>query len=576
MNKTPTPLNLSAALVESLAQIAAQIRAYLLKSERTIPVHLVEQLNLLAHGLKQLSQTPPETGDFSGDRATHNLVALAGLGQMINSSLQLNEVLRLAMDMIVRLTNAERGFLMLREQDGTLSMRVARNWSQETIKPSDFAISGTVVERVLNQGKAVLTTDAQEDPRFGGQESVVAYHLHSILCVPLKLKDQLIGVIYADHRIRSGIFTETELELLTAFANQAAVAIENARLFESTQRALSEATELKNLMDNVFASIASGVITTDAQGQVTLSNRAAQEMLARAGLFTDGNSLHELPPAILERLAQHLRTVRQSEQNLMGIELDITQPGETPVTLNLNISPLKDANHETQGVAIVLDDLTEKRRLQAQRRLFERMVSPAVIDEIDPEALHMGGRRTRLTTLFADIRGFTQFGEVQDPEILVTVLNRYLAAAAESILAQQGTIDKFLGDAVMAWFNAPIPQPDHARRAVQAALDMQRAVQYLHHSLPAEYRLGVAVGIHFGDVVLGLVGSEERLDYTAIGDSVNTAKRIQENAAAGQVLISAEVLALLGDSVEVRRISALQAKGKSQPVQVYEVIRLKD
>ena len=142
------------------------------------------------------------------------------------------------MDTIVRLTETERGFLMLRDSQGQMVTRIARNWEQESINPSELTISRTVVARVINDGQPVLTTNAEEDPRFGGQESIVAYNLRSILCVPLKVKSELIGVIYTDNRIRTGIFAEAERDLLGVFANQAAVAIENARLFASVRRYL--------------------------------------------------------------------------------------------------------------------------------------------------------------------------------------------------------------------------------------------------------------------------------------------------------------------------------------------------
>jgi class 3 adenylate cyclase len=177
--------------------------------------------------------------------------------------------------------------------------------------------------------------------------------------------------------------------------------------------------------------------------------------------------------------------------------------------------------------------------------------------------------------LFADIRGFTSFSENLDPEKLVSVLNEYIAAAAECVLAQAGTIDKFLGDAVMAWYNAPIPQPDHAMRAVRTALDIRSAVEDLHVKLPPESRLSFGVGIHYGEAVLGLVGTEKRLEYTAIGDCVNTAKRIQENSSPGQILISSNAYALVADQIQARPITPLQAKGKSQPLEVYEVIGTK-
>ncbi len=155
--------------------------------------------------------------------------------------------------------------------------------------------------------------------------------------------------------------------------------------------------------------------------------------------------------------------------------------------------------------------------------------------------------------------------------MLVSVLNRYLAAAAEAILNEEGTIDKFLGDAVMAWFNAPIPQPDHTLRAVRAALAVQAAVARLHEGLEPQFRLSFGVGVHCGEAVLGLVGTEKSLNYTAIGDSVNTAKRLQENAAPGQILVSRAASERVVAWVEMRDVPPLQVEGKAQPVEVLEV-----
>jgi PAS domain S-box-containing protein len=556
--------------IARLGQLIDTARDIFMRYGNLPPTQYMEDLSHLKHNLAQISEQLTLLEKHRDD-----LLALIETGQVINSSLNPDEVLRVVMDTMIRLLKAERGFLMLKDRNGSLRMRIARNWEQESVHPSEFSISHTVVNRVISESKPILTTNAQEDPRFGGQESVIAYQLRSILCIPLKVKDELTGVIYADNRIRSGIFTEHELELLTAFANQAAVAIENARLFESLRRTLSEVTGLKNLMDNIFASIASGVITADIEERITLCNRAAENILGCSQTDLVGHNLVEAVPDLSPSMEQHIKSVRLTDQNIVGIEFNSSLPRRGPVSLTFNFSPLKDASQTTQGVAIVLDDQTEKKRLEAQRRLFERMVSPAVIDQLDPNQLQLGGKRTDITTLFADIRDFTPFSESQPPERLVSVLNRYLAAAAEAILDQQGTIDKFLGDAVMAWFNAPIPLPDHALKAVQAALAIRSAIERLHLELPPEYRLSFGVGIHYGEAVLGLIGTDKRLEYTAIGDSVNTAKRIQENAHPGQILISAPVYYLVAGKVDARLIEPLTAKGKSLPVIVYNVIGMK-
>lgn len=552
-------------LLLALSQQAGRLHTQLQSMPGVSSQHL-QALGAMESSLYRLSR---ETATFVEER--QNLLGLTETSQAINSSLELNEVLRIVMDTIISLTGAERGFLMLKDEKGEMNVRIARNWEQESINLNEVVVSRSVVQRVITDGQPVLTTNAQEDPRFGGQESVIAYNLRSILCVPLKVKGTLIGVIYADNRIREGIFRETERDLLAAFANQAATAIENARLFSSLRRTLAEVTELKNLMDNVFASIASGVITADVHDQITLCNRAARAILGREAIEIVGRRLDEVLPDFATQILPNLAMVRQNDKPIVGLEVSHSQSKRGTVEWRLNLSPLKNANQETQGVAIVLDDLTEHRKLEAQRRLLERMVSPAVLEQIDPDSMHIGGQQAEITVLFADVRGFTGYAEQHSPVQLVTVLNRYLAAGAEAVLAQEGTVDKFLGDAVMAWFNAPLPQPDHTLRAVRAALGLLEAVQRLHEKLPPEARLFFGVGIHCGNAILGWIGTQKRLDYTAIGDSVNTAKRIQENAAKNQILISVDAYLRVKDEVLAVPYAPLRVKGKTEPVIVYEV-----
>jgi adenylate cyclase len=531
---------------------------------------MLSRLEQLSSTLKMLSNEVA-----SKEEERKNLRALTDISKLINSSLEIDEVLRIAMDTIIRITGAERAFLMLKNEDEELEIRVARNWESESVASSESALSRTIINRVALSGEPILTTDAQDDERFSAQESVVSFNLRSILCLPLLVKDRLIGVIYADNRIQSGIFTEKERDLLVDFANQAAIALENARLFESVRQTLAEVTELKNLMDNVFASIASGVITADLEENILMCNRAAERILGNGGQDIIGHHIQESLNPIANEIHGHIQEVLASNQLLIGQEARINLPSRGNVDLIFNISPLKDFNETSQGVAIVMDDLTEKKKLEAQRRMFERMVSPRVINQLDPDGLKLGGVRKEITSLFADVRGFTSFSEKMDPRDLVSVLNRYLSVVADAVLKEEGTIDKFMGDAVMAWFNAPIPQPDHMQRAVKAAVGMRDAVVELRKQLPPELHLAFGVGIHYGEAVLGLVGTESRLDYTAIGDSVNTAKRIQENSAKDQILISGPGYELAKDWIQVKQVAPINAKGKSEPVPVYEVLGMK-
>ena len=553
-----------------LSRQVGRVSASLRTNTPNVPRNVIDELAQVERVLYKISRK-----SAAAQEELDNMVALANISQMVNSSLEVDEVLRIAMDTVIRMINAERGFLMLRDDENKMTIRTARNWEQESINSKASATSRTIISRVIETGESILTTDAQEDPRFGAQESIIAHNMRSILCVPLKVKNDLIGVIYADNRVRTGIFTESSRSVLSTFANQVAIAIENARLFTSLRHTLAEVTELKNLMDNIFASIASGVITADVQDQITLCNKAAEAILGHSTPEIVGRQLDKIIPSLAEDLLPYLATMRETDEPITNLEIRHTLPNRGVVDWRLNLSPLKDANEDTQGVAIVLDDMTERKALEAQRRLFQRMVSPAVIQQLDPDSIKMEGKRTDITVLFADIRGFTSYSEKQSPEQLVAVLNRYLAAAADAVLAEEGTVDKFLGDAVMAWYNAPVRQSDHTLRAVRTALAIRSAIEQLYTELPQDAHLGFGIGIHYGEAVLGLIGTEKKLEYTAIGDSVNTTKRIQENSHKNQILISEEAYTRVKKYIYVDKLDSLEVKGKSKPITVYEVLGLR-
>jgi signal transduction histidine kinase len=172
-----------------------------------------------------------------------SLAALYEVSRVIGSSLDLQTVLDQVMDAIIQLTGAERGFLMLLDHDGKLEVQAARNFDQETLDGSEIAVSRTITRQVINSGRPVVTTNAQTDPRYAGQASIVAHALRSIMATPLRARGLIMGVIYVDNRVRSGIFSEKNLEFLDAFAAQAAVAIDNARLYGAKDQALADRVE---------------------------------------------------------------------------------------------------------------------------------------------------------------------------------------------------------------------------------------------------------------------------------------------------------------------------------------------
>jgi signal transduction histidine kinase len=179
----------------------------------------------------------------------NRLAALYRVSQTLGASLNTDEVLNQVMDAVIALTGAERGFLMLIDPDtGDLNLQAARNIERETLERKDMQVSRTVIDAAVESGQGVISTNAQTDPRFSGTESVISFSLRSIMCAPLRSRGKVIGVIYVDNKIHSGLFTEEDLDMLSAFASQAAVAIENARLYTRTDQDLaSRVNELETL-----------------------------------------------------------------------------------------------------------------------------------------------------------------------------------------------------------------------------------------------------------------------------------------------------------------------------------------
>lgn len=503
------------------------------------------------------------------EKERSQLRALQEVGAAINSSLDESEVLNMVMDTIIGLTGAERGFLMLVQEDSReLEIVVARNINRETISGSSFDISRSIVQSVFETGVPVVTTNAQADPRFASQESIISYNLRSILCVPLKIREQINGVIYADNRIVSGIFVDTDRDLLAAFANQAAVAIDNARLFRQIRDQLSEITEMKNLMDDVFESIASGVITIDEGDRISLYNRAASRILG----IPPHQVLQQHYQQALSNIGSHMESLVEQVKNQGGhqnTEVDITLRKRSGITtVSVTCSPLRDIQQETLGVAVVLDDVSEKKRLESVRRYLP----PALVDQVRDVDAAQRPQRQKVSILFADIRGFSTVSERLEPELLIEILNVYFTVAAQAITKHEGLIDKFMGDAVMALFNTPLnPQNSHLERAIRTAWMMQSDLVRYHADVPAENRLHFGIGIHVGEAVVGNVGSDFRKDYSAIGDAVNLAKRLQEIAQPNQILLSKEAYLEAQSWIEVRPLEPVRVKGRQALEQIYEL-----
>lgn len=213
----------------------------------------------------------------------------------------------------------------------------------------------------------------------------------------------------------------------------------------------------------------------------------------------------------------------------------------------------------------------EKRQLTGT---FKRYVAPEIVNELlreGSDALELGGKQVRIAVLFVDVRGFTPMSERLAPTQVVAVLNEYLTLISQCILKNGGTLDKFIGDAAMAFWGAPLPQEDFVMKAVRAAWDMAEGSKALSQRLEEQYGCAVSfgVGVHVGEAVVGNIGSPQRMDYTAIGDTVNTSARLEANAPAGTIYISRAVADALEGRVRVTSLGdSIKLKGKKEGFEV--------
>jgi len=212
-------------------------------------------------------------------------------------------------------------------------------------------------------------------------------------------------------------------------------------------------------------------------------------------------------------------------------------------------------------------------------QVLKRYLSEEIAEDIlknPAEKLQLGGETLLVSVLFADIRGFTTFSKSRDAKIVMKKLNQIFDRVVRIVFENDGTFDKFIGDALMAFYGAPISYENDALRAVRTALKMQKAMKQLHEEDQSLRELELGIGIYTGYAVVGNLGSEQMMNYTVIGDTPNMASRFQDHANAGQILIDSVTYEAVGEPIEVRKLKPLVIKGKKAPIGAYEVLGLQE
>jgi adenylate cyclase len=486
----------------------------------------------------------------------------------VSSELEIDKLLQSVVIKTSEAMNAERCTLFLVDREtGELWSKVAQGEQMNEIRvPRGRGIAGHVAET----GETVNIADAYRDSRFNPEvDRRTGYRTHTILCMPVRNeKREIVGVMQVLNK-KNGVFSEEDEQLLDALGSQAAIALENSRMFE-------EVRFMKNYNESMLRTMATGVVTLDPQGRLVYTNLAGLDIFWGDEEIEEGEPYEKFFASELNPdLAVAIEQVRNGGESYVAYEFQYRKSEDEIRNINLHVLQLSDSKEKSLGVVIVADDITQEQRLMST---LSRYVTRQLAEQLmkDRDRLKLGGNRSLVAVLFSDIRNFTTLSETYTAEEVVALLNDYFTRMIEPIFKYEGTLDKFIGDAIMAVFGAPLKHADDAERAVRAALDMRRALRVYNQERLAKGipLIETGIGITMGEAISGNIGSEQRMDYTVIGDTVNIASRLEglTKSYEHKILINEPVYLEVRDKIPCVDLGFAQVKGKEDSVHIFGVV----
>jgi adenylate cyclase len=485
----------------------------------------------------------------------------------ITSQLDLDQLLQRVMTEATKMLGAERSTLFLHdEKTKELFSRVAMGAKVDEIRFPDHAgIAGTV----FTTGKTVNIPHAYADLRFNTSfDKQTGFFTRSILSTPLINKHgSIIGVTQALNK-SGGPFTIEDESRLKAFTAQVAIALENAKLFDDVQK-------IKNYNESMLESMSNGVITLDDRDTIVTCNSAGTRILTLAPSAILGHRAGEFFAGKNAWIIERIKKVQVEKIANVAMDVEIVF-GERPISVNLTVLPLASGDGKRLGTLLMIEDISTEKRVKAtMARYMDPAIAARMLDNKGDSSL-LGGVSTRATVLFSDIRGFTTLSEQLGAQGTVAFLNEYFSLMVECIALEEGMLDKFIGDAIMAAFGLPVAHADDEDRAVRAAIAMIRECRRWSHDRiqRGQKPVEMGIGLNTDMVVSGNIGSAKRMDYTVIGDGVNLASRLESacKTYSAQILLSENTFHRLRGTYRIRDIDQVVVKGKTEPVGVYEVL----
>lgn len=487
----------------------------------------------------------------------------------ITSRIDLSEVLERVMSEATRMLDAERSTLFLNdEKTGELWALVSQGVESSEIRfPNHLGIAGAVFTSNESVNIPYAYADLRFNPAF---DKATGFFTRSILCVPVVNKEgKTIGVTQVLNK-KGGTFTQEDESRLKAFTAQVSVGLENAKLFNDVQN-------MKNYNENMLESMTNGVITLDEEGLIITCNTAGQRILQVDSDAIVGQTANDFFGEQNAWLLQRIEKVTGGAATDIVMDAELVGSSER-ASVNVTILPLSDTAEKNLGTMIMMEDITNEKRIKST---MSRYMDPSVADQVlDTDQEILGGKNVTATILFSDIRGFTTLTEELGPQQTVAMLNEYFTLMVKCIQDQEGMLDKFIGDAIMAAFGIPLAHEDDEDRAVRASIEMIRQLKEWNRHRAAQDQPGIdmGIGLNTDAIVSGNIGSPRRMDYTMIGDGVNLASRLESACKQyhARILISGFTFNGLKGAYRVRPVDRVVVKGKTEPVDIYEVLDYHD
>ncbi len=511
--------------------------------------------------------------------------------QAISGEIMLDKLMSSLMKILIESAGAQRGYLILSSQEKLLIEAEGTINSQQVTVLQSIPVetcqelSSAIVNYVARTQESVVLDDAAREGQFTNDPYILKTQPKSILCVPLINQAQIVSIVYLENNLTAGAFTPERVELLKVLSGQAAISIQNSKLY-------TEVRESENRLTQFLEAIPVGISVLDASGKPHYSNRVAIQLLGKG----------VIPQVASEQIAEIYQIYQAgTEQEYPSAQLPLVRAlrGESATADDMEIhqgdkiipieawgTPIYDEKDNISYAIVAFQDITERKKAETERirftnelfqlnKAYERFVPNQFLHFLDKSSIidvELGDQvQLEMSVLFSDIRDFTTLSESMTPEDNFQFINAYLSRMESAIVENNGFIDKYIGDAIMALFSG------NADNTVNASIAMLHQLQVYNQERvnSGDAPIKIGIGINTGNLMLGTVGGQNRMDTTVISDAVNLASRVESLTKnyGVSLLITQETYSRLKNPSQyaIRTLDTVKVKGKSEAVTVYEV-----